>query len=315
MKTTKKLIVFSVLSIALNADEIQLKTGWNLIGINSTDPVSELTHNQNILKAAGGGVGGGGNYRYDKSFAQFASGSMKLGQGYWLKTDADTTLSYTPSTQINSSIELLSGWNLINTCVEIDAKEILTKYPNVVKAAGGGVGGGGNFRYDKSFAQFASGVTKEGQGYWFKVDEPFSITCIPPYQYRTWGLGGDEDNSKLTVMVNGVNYTLIAYSNLNIEQSNASTSPDITTFVGTLNSKVITSSFVIANDYNTKDVVIKVFSDENNMTTETLITQSQAITANNSYVTYDITIDNADDYRPIQPTDTNIEMPPAAPVF
>ncbi len=315
MKTTKRVIALSLLTLSLNANEIQLKTGWNLIGVNSTDQVSELSKNQNILKAAGGGVGGGGDYRYDKSFAQFASGTMKLGQGYWINTNADTSLSYTPSSQTNTSIELLSGWNLINTCTEIDAKEILTKYPNVLKAAGGGVGGGGDFRYDKSFAQYATGLTKEGQGYWFKVDEPFSITCIAPFIYRTWGLGGDADNSKLTVMVNGVYYTLVAYSNLNIEQSNASTSPDITTFIGTLNSKPITNSFVISNDYNTHEVVIKVFSDENNMTNETLITQSQAITANNSYVTYDIAIQNADDYRPIQPTDTNIEMPPSAPLF
>jgi len=315
MKLYQKLTTICFLALTLNADQIQLQEGWNLIGINSTDSASSLTANTNILKATGGGVGGGGDFRYDKEFSQYASGNIKQGQGYWIKANTTTSLTYNKSTQNLSSIELLEGWNLINPCIEIDASQILTKYPNVVKATGGGVGGGGDFRYDREFAQYATGITKDTQGYWFKSDSSFSITCISPFEYRAWGMGGDDVNSKLTVMVNGINYTLVSYSKLNIEQSNASTQPDTTVFTGILNQKNITNSFSISNDYNTHEVVIKVFNNDTDFTNDTFLIQSEAIVANNSYLTYNINIDNPDDYRPIQPIDNNIEMPPMAPVF
>jgi len=124
---------------------------------------------------------------------------MKLGQGYWIQTDADTSLSYTKSTQTLSSIELKEGWNLINSCIEIDATNILTEYPNVIKAAGGGVGGGGDFRYDREFAKYAKGITKVSQGYWFKVDQPFVIECTstPPVDINK------------TIIHNGVTYKTV----------------------------------------------------------------------------------------------------------
>ncbi len=314
MKLLISLITLSLLT-QLSATQIPLKTGWNLIGINSTDPVTILNSNPNIVKAAGGGVGGGGDFGYNRAYSQYAKGSMKLGQGYWILTDSDTTLAYTPSTQTNSSIELLEGWNLINSCVEIDAANIATDYPNVTKAAGGGVGGGGDFNYNKDYAQYAKGVTKVGQGYWFKVDNPFNITCILPFDYRAWGMGGDADNSKLTVMVNGIYYTLVAYSKLDIQQSNASTAGDVTSFTGKLNSKTIIDIFTISNDYNSHKVVINLYNNDSNFTKDSLLINSEPIVANNSYQTYDLIVENADDYRPIEPTDANIEMPPVAPVF
>lgn len=70
MKLLSTLLSLAILTFSLTASEIQLKSGWNLIGINSTDSVTILTSNPNIQKAAGGGVGGGGDFRFDKSFSQ-----------------------------------------------------------------------------------------------------------------------------------------------------------------------------------------------------------------------------------------------------
>lgn len=315
MKPTKILLPLVLLSLTLNAAEVELKQGWNLIGIDSTDSVSILNENSSILEATGGGIGGGGDLNYDKEYSQYAEGVMKLGQGYWVKTDADTTLTYTKASLSTPSIELKTGWNLINPCVEIDSKNVLNDYPNVEEATGGGMGGGGNFDYNKEYSQYAEGVTIVDQGYWFKVTEPFSIACRSPYDFRAWGVGGDGVNSQLTTMLNGVNYTLVAFSKLNIASNEASTSGERTTFAGTLNTKDTSRTFRISSDYNTHDVVVKVFNNDNNFSNENLVATSDALIANNSLVNYAINIQNPDDYRPIEPTDTNIEMPPAAPVF
>ncbi|MDB2562103.1 hypothetical protein N9X61_00715 [Sulfurimonas sp.] len=315
MKITNIISSLVLLSMALTSSEVALKTGWNLIGIDSTDSVNILTTNQNITRAAGGGIGGGGDFNYNKQYSQYAQGSMKLGQGYWIKSDADTSLTYTKVSSA-SSIDLKIGWNLINTCVEINAADIINDYPAVTRAAGGGIGGGGDFNYNKQYAQYAQGTTKVGQGYWFKVDQDMTITCASPYEFRAWGIGGDEINSRLIVMVNGVNYTLAAYSKLDILSTDASTAGDSTTFVGSLNGKNTVGIFKISSDYHTHDVAIKVFKGDNNITDENLVTVSDPLIASNgAYLNYNIIIENPDDFRPIAPTDTSIAMPPVAPSF
>ena len=313
MQVTRLITLVLLFALTLSANQITLKTGWNLIGIDSTDQVNILKNNQSIIRAAGGGVGGGGDFNYNRDFSQYATGSMKLGQGYWIKVDTDTTLTYTKSTAQIATVDLKTGWNLINTCVQIDASNVLKKYPAVIRAAGGGVGGGGDFNYNRQYAQYATGVTKAGQGYWFKVDKNMSIQCTSPYTFRALGSGGDTINSKLTVFLNGVQYTLVPYSTLNL--NNYSTAAEITTFNGTLNSKKLKNIFAISADYKTKYVVIKVFKNATNFTKANLVATSRPIQANGNFLTYNITIDNPHDFRPIAPTDTNIAMPPVAPEF
>ena len=213
------LIFFIIFGLALKANEIQLKSGWNLVGVDSTDSVAILSSNLDVLKAAGGGVGGGGDFRFDKAFSQYATGNMKLGQGYWILADSDTNLTYTISSQTQVSVELLEGWNLINTCIEINATDILSQYPNVIKASGGGVGGGGDFRYDKDFAQYAKGTTKVGQGYWFLADKAFSIRCDSttardePYFKYSWHLESKDS------ALNQSGFSINENSDINITQA------------------------------------------------------------------------------------------------
>lgn len=274
-----------------------------------------MLHNHpSITRAAGGGVGGG-DFNYNSSFSQYAKGTMKLGQGYWIKSDSDTSLTYTKASLGIASVDLKVGWNLVNTCVEIDSSNILNDYPSIERAAGGGVGGGGDFNYNRQFSQYAKGITKLGQGYWFKVDQDMSITCTSPYEFRAWNNTGNNNYLKLTTMLNGVNYTLAVYSKLDIAFGNTSTSGVLTTLVGNLNTKDIVDILVIAEDYNTHDVVVKVFKDANNFTEENLVAISEPLLANNGFLNYNITIQNPDDYRPIAPTDTNIAMSPVAPSF
>ena len=98
MKPINIFLSFSIVATTLiNADQVDLKKGWNLIGVDSTDPVTILTTNPYVLKAAGGGVGGGGDFRYDRKYAKYAKGITKDGQGYWFKVDEEFSLKCSPT--------------------------------------------------------------------------------------------------------------------------------------------------------------------------------------------------------------------------
>ena len=210
----KKIFLGFILFVStIYADTINLKTGWNLIGIPSSLSASSLSSNSNILSATGGGVGGGANFTYNKQYSQYASGNFILGQGYWIKVDADTTLDYVKE-NTPSSILLKTGWNLIHPINTLVATE-LSQYPQILSATGGGVGGGANFTYNKQYSQYASGETILGQGYWIKVSEDLTLE-FSGFDYRAWGVGGDDINSMATIRINGIEYSILVYSKLDI---------------------------------------------------------------------------------------------------
>ena len=309
----KKIILLILLSFSLFASSIQLKTGWNLIGILSNDAASSLANNPDVLIATGGGVGGGGSFSYDKNYQQYAYGNFIVGQGYWVKVQKDTNLTYNELASIPSKITLKEGWNLIHFLSPVAASD-LANYPQILIATGGGVGGGGSFSYDKNYQQYAYGTSLDSQGYWVKADSQFDMQ-FNVFNYRAWGVGGDDVSSRSQIRINGVSYTIFAYSTLDIAQSGASTSGTYTAFVGTFLNKSF-PQVKISEDYLDKQIVLKVFKSFTVFDSTTLLLSTQSITASGGFKDVgNIALDNPDDYRPITANDSSIELPPLAPSF
>ena len=291
------------------AETLILKEGWNLIGIPSTDSVTILETNSEIEKATGGGVGNTNSFVYLKD--SFSRGSFLLGQAYWIKSSSDTSLEYTSSIT-PSSITLSEGWNLIYPFSTISA-ESLADYPEIEKATGGGVGNTNSFVYLKDV--FSRGETLENQGYWIKASSSFDM-IFEMFDYRAWGIGGDDISSKANIRINGIPYTVFIYSTLDILQSNASSSGDFTLFTGSSLGKTVPAIQINA-DYTDQNVKLKFFASDSVFDDTTLVYESDPLVANASLVEYgNLVFANPDDYSVPQPTDSNPELlPPASPTF
>jgi len=304
-----QLVLAFFLTTSLSAESLSLKQGWNLIGIASKMSASDLQSNSNIEKVVTGGRTSV-TFIYDKA-ASFSLGEMTLGQGYWVYVNADTTLEYTKELTLPSTVSLKSGWNLVHLFEEMDSSE-MSNYTEINKVVTGGVSSD-TFIYDRS-ASFALGTMKLGQGYWINVDNDMEFV-FNRFTFRAWDIGGDTQTSKSIFRLNGVDYTMFAYSSLNIEEQNANTSGGSTILRGTVMSKSV-PIIQVNDDYTDKTVALKIFKSTSVFDDTTLITQSGSIVASTGVVDYpNITFENLDDFRPIEPSDTNIEMPPSAPVF
>lgn len=315
----KKIVLISILSLTiLLSDTVNLKPGWNLIGIPSEDSASIVATNQMISKATGGGVGNTNSFVYLKEL-DFSRGNFILGQGYWIKVEGNQNISfdYTRASKIPSSLVLKAGWNLVYPFSTISASD-LSKYPAIEKATGGGVGNTNNFVYLKEI-NFSRGETLENQAYWIKVDDSVSSITLDfaDFIYRAWGIGGDSNSSMANIRINGVNYTALVYSKQDIEQSNASTLGDFTLFQGSINSKNL-PSLQINSDYLNEDIKIKVFKGTTIFDDTTIVYESDTLTANNSVVNFgSVSFENDDDYSvPYDKsiTDANL-LPPKSPIF
>ncbi len=318
-----------LLSTLLSAQTIDILNGWQLLGAKNDINVTEFDNScVNYI------------WKYDTTNAatpqwqlhiQNSSEnhgypqitSIKPGEGFWVKGNAscNITLSST-TTVVAEEIDIIKGWQLLGAIQDISVSKfdgcvdfVWTYHESFSPQWQLHIANGQNIDYNTSLISPLTSNINAGDGFWIRGNSSCSIDMTQSpvstsYDYRAWGKDGDTQNSQLTVMVNGVYYTLVAYSNLNIAQSNASTNANVTFFNGKLNSKNITEIFSISNDYTNKNVIIKVLNANGSV-----VQQTQPINVNTTFMSYDITVQNVDDYRPIQPTDTNIEMPPATPIF
>jgi len=311
----KKIIIASILLCSsLFSASIQLKSGWNLVGINSNDVASSLQNNPDILRATGGGLGLGAGFTYNSNRPDNAEGNFIENQGYWILTDKDTTLTFNEVPSSVNSVTLYIGWNLIHFLSTVEASA-LVNYPQILRATGGGVGDGAGFTYNSNRPNNAEGTSLSYQGYWVLVDSQFDMQ-FNVFNYRAWGIGGSDATSKLTTRINGRTYTIFAYSTENIDSNDvALQNGNFSIFEGTLLSKSF-SNIKLSGYYNTKHIVLKVFKSANTFDETTFVATSDSKVASADYIDVgNIALSNVDDFRPIAPIDSNIELPPVAPSF
>ncbi len=214
-----------------------------------------------------------------------------------------------------NNVVLKKGWNLIGIPSTFEAS-FLSKYPSILSATGGGLGGGSDFSYDKSLpVEFQSGVTKEGQGYWINVSDDMTLEFLAKFLYRAWGIGGDDIYSLSKLRINGINYTVIPYSTLSIDQSNASLQGEFSLLVGNVLSKTI-PQIKINSDYIDKKIKLKFYASEDTFDDTTLIKTSEEILVKSGATQYgNISFINPNDYSVPQVKDDGSELPPIGPSF
>jgi len=152
---------------------IKLEQNWNLIGVNANLTLEELKGKlgaDNILVIQGGGeVYKKENDLFLNDFTEF-----KLGEGYWIKLESQTSLEYTPITYTDKTIQLTSGWNLINPMSNLTLAEIKTQISDTNLEV---IQGGGKV-YKKDNSDFLNSFKKleEPLGYWIKIVNDRELT-------------------------------------------------------------------------------------------------------------------------------------------
>jgi hypothetical protein len=152
-----------------------LRTGWNLVGINGVLTLDELKSQlgvDNLLIIQG-------EYQtYKKEYAnnalEFFNDFKKFerGKGYWIKVTEGKKIEYIP-TAMENTIDLRSGWNLINPASELTIDDIILQlgFDNLLIIQG-------EYKtYKKEYAnnalEFFNDFKKfeEPKGYWIKVKD------------------------------------------------------------------------------------------------------------------------------------------------
>lgn len=131
MKHFMTILLTLLCTLFVNAETLELKNGWNLVGLNANltlDEIKNWVGSDNLL------VIQGENTTYKKEYIEQNLSSLndftsfEEGKGYWVKVLTDVNLSYT-SIEYNSTkvVALNEGWNLVNPLSSLSLVDILTQ--------------------------------------------------------------------------------------------------------------------------------------------------------------------------------------------
>ncbi len=140
------------------AQKISLKAGWNMISAGAKNPVSLSSFiSSGTCKAASS------LWSYNPQAGQYQkAGSLKAGEGYWLKVESDCASDISGTMQESYPETVLNpGWNQVGSLAKaVEFREI----------AGTCATSQVLYRYDPANNQYATSTTLEpGFAYWAKV--------------------------------------------------------------------------------------------------------------------------------------------------
>jgi len=176
--------------------DIELATGWNLISFD-IDPLRDgrpVSLVADVLEPIDGyydavlGYGGGGRSYYPQLPPAFNDLiELDYEHGYWIRMNADNTLSMSGSPiAADHAIPLQLGWNLVSYLPDMDitVSDVLASIAGQYDAVLGYDGGGQSY-YPQLLPQFNDlKCLAVNQGYWIKATEattlvyPTSGTCV-----------------------------------------------------------------------------------------------------------------------------------------
>ena len=255
----KKLIILLLLTLNISfAENISLKTGWNLIGINVNMSLIELKtqigeNNLEIIQ--------GPNKTYqkqyvdnDKSFLNDFT-NFEQGVGYWIKVTTASQITYTPESYTGEQLQTLeAGWNLINPLSTLTFDEITSKLGNdnilVIQ--------GSTKTYQKKYVDenksFLNDFTtfEEGHGYWVKLLSPATLNYL--FELTEQAIDNTGELVQYDIVIATKTYTIKVYSN---EAPKTTNSESTIAIHGTING-ISTNSQLKLNSSYTSDVKFQV---------------------------------------------------------
>ena len=258
----KKLIILLLLTLNISfAENISLKTGWNLIGINVNMSLIELKtqigeNNLEIIQ--------GPNKTYqkqyvdnDKSFLNDFT-NFEQGVGYWIKVTTASQITYTPESYTGEQLQTLeAGWNLINPLSTLTFDEITSKLGNdnilVIQ--------GSTKTYQKKYVDndknFLNDFTtfEEGHGYWVKLLSPATLDYL--FELTEQALDNTGVLVEYNIVIATKTYTIKVYTNKAPQTTNSESTIAI---YGTVNGISTNSQLKLNNSYSSDTKFqVKVF--------------------------------------------------------
>lgn len=150
--------------------ELELKSGWNLVGANSEMKLSEIISQVGVDNLL---VIQGAKKVYKKEYPNFLNDFKKfeIGKGYWIKVGMKSTLNY-PNTHQHRTIALKKGWNIIDPLSELSLTEILAQLHDSLEVIQGA-----DKVYKKAYNDSLNDFSKFNaqEGYWIKVSSDASL--------------------------------------------------------------------------------------------------------------------------------------------
>ena len=172
----------------INANKLQLKSGWNLISL----PIQPKNNNlHEVLKPIDGHYTDvftyhTGEWHYKSKYLDKWFGSldeMDIGWGYWIKVDQDINLTLNGDEAGDWCVPLVPGWNLIGpaecTIIGIGNLSFTDPDGNVEYTDLFGYYEDGNWHYKSKYLNKWFGELNElkpAKGYWIKVEEECTMS-------------------------------------------------------------------------------------------------------------------------------------------
>ncbi len=195
----KSLLVGSLMAVSLSAELVNLKEGWNLVGLSNSIKIDTLkAENPNIQKV----------FIYKNEFLE--SGEIKPADGVWIHSAKDAELyikdeDLAKDTEFKEEarvdkIELVKGWNLISLPINSAISPKIFKNVSVVWKYQNGkwnkYGGSEDSEYPKI------DVIGSGEGFWINSNEAQTIYLSDEEAKLTNFNSDSEMNEYLSAMVN-----------------------------------------------------------------------------------------------------------------
>jgi hypothetical protein len=211
-KTTLLSAVVSALVLPLSAENIvQVKSGWNLVGITHKSDTGEYKLSDYVAKHSGiksvtTSIDGAWK-SYDPTAPDFLQGftTLEAGKGYWLKSDDDFNLSLGDEEISLNDITFSAGWNL----VAMNSNEISSLSSEMdregykLNSMTTSIDGAWK-SYDPTAPDFLQGFTavEAGKGYWVKIQkmEEKAVT-VDGYEVQLFADAEGKDLSTVSSLI------------------------------------------------------------------------------------------------------------------
>jgi len=154
-KVISTLIGLSISLTSINAEQINLVDGWNLISIPSNSSIDKSSIVFNDI----------GTFNGTAPIPSFLIENIKPGKGYWIKSSGESKINYTEASNISIPTDLSIGWNLIG----LPSYSSINELNNALNASGYTYSDLGTFNGTAPIPSFLINSIDKNKGYWINI--------------------------------------------------------------------------------------------------------------------------------------------------
>lgn len=103
------------------------------------------------------------------------------------------------------------------------------------------------------------------------------VLVLNAYEYRAYDIGGNSENSKVSIKIKEEVFTLLPFSNLDISSDKISLGGDFILLFISINDQKIKEPIKLSSDYKNQAIVLKVFKSDKKFDESTFFLQSNEV--------------------------------------